>query len=59
MRKLLIVLTLLAVLTTTAFAVYAVGDTPPDFTCDDTYGNSWNLHDQQGKVVMVNFGATW
>ena len=43
----------------TALAVYAVGETPPDFTCDDTYGNSWNLYEQHGKVVMLNFGATW
>ncbi len=40
-------------------AEYAVGETPPDFTCDDTYGNSWNLYEQRGKVVLLNFGATW
>ncbi len=50
---------LLTMSSATALAVYAIGETPPDFTCDDTYGNSWNLNDQHGKVVMINFGATW
>ena len=42
-----------------AFAVYQIGDTPTDFTCDDWDGGSWNLYDQRGKVVLINFGATW
>jgi hypothetical protein len=42
-----------------ALATHAVGVTPPDFTCTDTAGASWNLLAQRGKVVMVNFGATW
>jgi peroxiredoxin len=40
-------------------ATWAVGDTPPDFTCTDWNGNSWNLYSHRGKVVMINFGATW
>lgn len=40
-------------------ATHAVGETPADFTCDDTAGTAWNLLEQRGKVVMVNFGATW
>ena len=40
-------------------ATHAVGETPADFTCDDTAGAAWNLQEQRGKVVMVNFGATW
>jgi cytochrome oxidase Cu insertion factor (SCO1/SenC/PrrC family) len=42
-----------------AWATWAVGDTPPDFTCTDWNGNSWNLYSHRGKVVMINFGATW
>jgi len=42
-----------------ALATHAVGSTPPDFTCTDTAGASWNLLAQRGKVVLVNFGATW
>ncbi len=59
MRKLLIIVLLMTLSSATALAVYGVGETPPDFTCDDTYGNSWNLYDQHGKVVLLNFGATW
>ena len=42
-----------------AFAVWDVGDTPSDFTCDDWDRGTWNLYDQRGKVVVINFGATW
>jgi len=42
-----------------AQAEYQVGQTPPDFTCTDWDGGSWNLYDQRGKVVLINFGATW
>ena len=59
MKKLFIILALMTLSSAPALAVYAVGETPPDFTCDDTYGNSWNLNDQHGKVVLLNFGATW
>ncbi len=37
-------------------AVYVVGDTPSDFTCTDWDGNSWNLYDQRGKVLIMSFG---
>lgn len=30
-----------------------------DFTLTDLQGKSWNLRDQKGKVVLVNFWATW
>jgi peroxiredoxin len=36
-----------------------VGQTPTDFTCNDWNGGSWNLYAQRGKVVVINFGATW
>ncbi len=59
MKKLLLILLLLTLATAPALAVYGVGETPPDFTCEDTYGNTWNLYDQRPKVVLLNFGATW
>lgn len=30
-----------------------------DFTLSDLQGNSWHLRDLKGKVVLVNFWATW
>ena len=30
-----------------------------DFTLTDLQGKSWNLRDLRGKVVLVNFWATW
>ena len=40
-------------------AEYSVGQTPPNFTCTDWNGGSWELFAQRGKVVLLNFGATW
>lgn len=38
-----------------------VEDTPPapDFSLDDTEGRTHTLSDYQGKVVIVNFWASW
>ncbi len=36
-----------------------VGDLAPDFELEDTQGNKVSLSDLRGKVVMVNFWATW
>jgi len=30
-----------------------------DFTLDDLQGKPWHLRDLRGKVVLVNFWATW
>jgi len=30
-----------------------------DFTLNDLQGNSWHLRDLNGKIVLVNFWATW
>jgi peroxiredoxin len=35
------------------------GDMAPDFTLEDTKGNKVTLSSLRGKVVMVNFWATW
>ena len=35
------------------------GDMAPDFTLEDTEGNKVTLSALRGKVVMVNFWATW
>ena len=32
---------------------------PPDFTLEDLAGNEVRLSDLRGKVVLVNFWATW
>jgi peroxiredoxin len=36
-----------------------VGDNAPDFTCKPIGGEEFSLGKQQGKVVLVNFFATW
>ena len=36
-----------------------VGTAAPDFTLVDASGHSVNLHDLRGKVVVVDFFATW
>ncbi len=40
-----------------AQAVYMLGDSPEDFTLSDWNGESWNLYNQRGKVVLINFGS--
>ena len=30
-----------------------------DFTLNDLQGKQWHLHDLKGKIVLVNFWATW
>ena len=35
------------------------GDLAPDFQLEDTKGNKVSLSDLRGKVVLVNFWATW
>jgi hypothetical protein len=42
-----------------ASAAWQVGQTPSDFTLSDWDGGNWNLYSQRGKVVLINFGATW
>ncbi len=37
----------------------AQGDTAPNFQLEDTKGNKVSLADLRGKVVLVNFWATW
>ena len=31
----------------------------PDFNLTDTHGNEWRLSDLRGKVVILNYWATW
>ncbi|MCA9786898.1 MAG: TlpA family protein disulfide reductase [Candidatus Cloacimonetes bacterium] len=42
-----------------AHAVYLVGDTPADFSATDWNGNPWSLYEHRGKVVLLNFSASW
>ena len=37
----------------------AVGDPAPDFQLEDTKGNKVSLSELRGKIVLVNFWATW
>ena len=36
-----------------------LGDTAPDFQLEDTAGNKVSLEGLRGKVVLINFWATW
>jgi len=36
-----------------------IGKPAPDFVLQDVSGKSWKLSDQKGKVVFLNFWATW
>ncbi len=36
-----------------------VGDSAPDFTAETVSGNSFTLSEHSGKVVLLNFWATW
>lgn len=40
-------------------ASVVAGDVAPDFSLEDTNGNQISLSGLRGKVVMVNFWATW
>lgn len=39
--------------------VASVGDPAPDFAYEDSTGKLWRLSDLRGKVVFINFWATW
>lgn len=36
-----------------------VGDTPPDFRVELTNGDKFTLSEQKGKIVVLNFWASW
>ncbi len=39
--------------------VASVSAEAPDFELQDTDGNNWKLSDLRGKVIFLNFWATW
>ena len=67
MRNIVLILVLL-VLVGGAVYIYSnmpttvsvvAGEVAPDFQLEDTKGNQVSLSDYRGKVVMLNFWATW
>lgn len=42
-----------------SFAAEQANPKAPDFTLEDMQGNKVSLSDFKGKIVMVNFWATW
>ena len=51
--------TTLAVVASTASPALAPATAAPDFTLHAMTGPNLQLKDQRGRVVMVNFWATW
>jgi peroxiredoxin len=43
----------------TQSSLVKVGDIAPDFTCQTLSGKAFSLSGETGKVVLVNFFATW
>ena len=52
-------LCLILIIPTLSFGQYVVGNTVSDFTLSDVDGNTHNLYDYMGEVVLLNFFATW
>lgn len=69
MKKISFVLFIISLVGSTSFSqqkpVYAddylvkVGDQAPDFTINEAGGKSYKLSDLNGKVVMLQFTASW
>jgi peroxiredoxin len=58
-RSLLVVLAALSALPGGAAAAMQVGDAAPDFTRADLSGGEVRLSRHRGKLVLLNFWATW
>jgi peroxiredoxin len=60
MKKIAVLVFLLAfVITISGTLTFASDKVAPDFTLTDLSGNSISLSDLKGKVIFVNFWATW
>ncbi|MCX6555637.1 MAG: TlpA disulfide reductase family protein [Candidatus Aminicenantes bacterium] len=46
-------------LTTSVFCLAQAGEEPPDFSAKDVSGRSVKLSELKGKVVLLDFWATW
>ncbi len=67
--KRLTALAAMALITVTAFSqeqkvyengyIVRLGDTAPDFTIKEAGGKTYKLSDLRGKVVMLQFTASW
>jgi thiol-disulfide isomerase/thioredoxin len=38
---------------------YEMGDHPCDFTLKDQHGEDWNLYDNYGSLIVLDFSAEW
>jgi cytochrome c biogenesis protein CcmG, thiol:disulfide interchange protein DsbE len=59
MVRRILLLALLAIVPATATHALATGDVAPDFTRTDMQGKPFTLSALRGKVVLLNFWATW
>ncbi len=62
MKKYLILLSLFSMILYSACQVSVKEKAPikaPDFTLEDIHGNSVSLKDYEGKVILLDFWATW
>ena len=56
---LVLMLTLVQICTSAAFAETSVGEVCPDFSLTTLSGETFRLSDYRGKVVFINIWATW
>jgi peroxiredoxin len=59
LRRLCALLALLLLASGTATAAVALQSTAPDFTLRSINGPNFRLQEQRGRVVLINFWATW
>lgn len=55
----LFAISLIASAQTDTTTLTKVGDKAPSFSCKTTDGQAFDLAKQKGKIVMINFFATW
>ncbi|HKJ04951.1 MAG TPA: TlpA disulfide reductase family protein [Geopsychrobacteraceae bacterium] len=59
MKYTVLMLFAILMMLSSGFAAEPANQKAPDFTLEDMQGNKVSLSDFKGKIVMINFWATW